>query len=145
MTAQPAAGVPRRRSGATRSLGSIVLGFQIIVVGLGTLAAFGLKVVEPVVAFVGGGIIIVGMIISILLLKNRVGIVLGWIMQVLVALTTFLVPLMGIVSLMFGGMWGYAMVKGQQLDKSNAEHIAALERAELRQQSETQRREDAPE
>jgi hypothetical protein len=39
---------------------------------------------------------------------------------VLVALCAFLVPAMLIVALIFGGMYGYATIKGASLDRRNA-------------------------
>jgi hypothetical protein len=115
---------PRRRRGAAESLGQIVLAFESIIVFLGGLAIYGLKslpaAIEPWWGIVAGAVMAVLMILVSGLLRHRWGIVLGWILQAIVALSALLVPAMLIVALVFGGMWAYATIKGASLDRRNA-------------------------
>jgi Protein of unknown function (DUF4233) len=114
----------RRARGAAESLGSIVLGFESVIVFLGGLAVFGLRAlpagIEPWWGVVAGVVMAVLMIAVSGVLRHRWGIVLGWVLQVIVALAGFLVPAFFLVALIFGGMWAYATIKGASLDARNA-------------------------
>jgi len=115
---------PRRARGAAESLGSIVLAFESVVVFLGGLVAYGLRALpEPIPPWwciVGGSVVAVLMILTGGVLRHRWGIAVGWVLQVVVALSALLVPAMLFVALIFGGMWGYATIKGAALDRRNA-------------------------
>jgi hypothetical protein len=54
------------------------------------------------------------------LLRHRWAIVLGWALQIILALGAFLVPALLLIALIFGGMWAYATIKGASLDRRNA-------------------------
>lgn len=114
----------RRRRGAVESLGSVVLTFESVVVFLGGLAVFGLRAlpdgIEPWWGIVGGVVLAVLMIATAGLLRHRWAIVVGWVLQVLLALGGLLVPSLVLVALIFGGMWAYATIKGASLDRRNA-------------------------
>lgn len=115
---------PRRPRGAAESLGAIVLGFESIVVFLAGLVVFGLKAtpagIEPWWGIVGGAVVALLMIVVSGLLRHRWAIVVGWILQVVVALAAFFVPAILVIALIFGGMWAYATIKGASLDRRNA-------------------------
>ena len=119
----------RRARGATESLASVVLGFESLVVFLGGLAIFGLKTLPAPIpqwwGIVAGSVVAVLMIATVRVLRYRWGIALGWFWQLLIALGAFLVPALGIVALIFGGMYAYATIKGTQLDRRNAAHAAS--------------------
>lgn len=115
---------PRRPRGAAESLATIVLGFESIVVFLGGLVVYGLKAlpasIEPWWGIVAGAVLAALMIATTRLVRYRWGIVLGWVLQAIVLLGAFLVPALAIVALIFGGMYGYATIKGAALDRRNA-------------------------
>lgn len=115
---------PRRRRGAAESLGSVVLGFESIIVFLGGLAVYGLSPLPDAVpdwwGVVAGSILAVAMMMLAGLLRHRWAIALGWAFQLLLALGAFLVPALGIVALVFGAMYAYATIKGGALDRRNA-------------------------
>ncbi|GAA2069211.1 DUF4233 domain-containing protein [Microbacterium hatanonis] len=114
----------RRQRGAEESLGSVVLGFESIVVFLGGLVVFGLRVlpdgIEPWWGIVGGVVLALLMVITSGFLRHRWAIGAGWALQVVLALGGFLVPALLLVALIFGGMWAYATIKGASLDRRNA-------------------------
>ncbi|AOX44482.1 DUF4233 domain-containing protein [Microbacterium sp. CFBP 8790] len=118
----------RRRRGALESLGAVVLGFESIVVFLGGLVVYGLKVlpfgIEPWWGIVGGVVMAVAMVAVAGLLQHRAAIVVGWGLQILLLLGGFLVPALAVVALIFGGMWAYATIKGAALDRQNARRAA---------------------
>ncbi|MRH29911.1 DUF4233 domain-containing protein [Microbacterium sp. SYP-A9085] len=115
---------PRRRRGAAESLGQIVLVFESIIVFLAGLVVFGLKALPAGIpdwwGIVGGAVAAVLMLLVGGLLRHRWALVLGWVLQVVVALAAFLVPAIVVVAVVFGGMWAYATIKGASLDRRNA-------------------------
>ncbi|MDW4572755.1 DUF4233 domain-containing protein [Microbacterium sp. M3] len=115
---------PRRARGAAESLATIVLGFESIVAFLAGLVIYGLKAlpaaIPPWWGIVAGTVLAVLMIVTTRLVRYRWGIVVGWVLQGIVALGALLVPSLAIVALIFGGMYGYATIKGAALDRRNA-------------------------
>jgi hypothetical protein len=114
----------RRARGAAESLGSIVLAFESIIVFLGGLVIYGLKAlpesIPPWWGIVAGTVLAVLMLLTGRFLRYRWGIVVGWLLQAVVLLGGFLVSGLFLVALIFGGMWGYATIKGASLDARNA-------------------------
>ncbi|VXC15906.1 conserved membrane hypothetical protein [Microbacterium sp. 8M] len=121
-SSRPRARRARAPRGLAQKLGSIVLAFEAIVVGLAGLTVFGLKALGPDIApwwgIVGGGVVAVAMLVAAGLMGSRTGIVMGWILQVIVLLSAFLVPAIGLVAIVFGGMWTYAMIVGGRADRA---------------------------
>lgn len=116
----PAQGRAAQPRSVQRSLGSIVLGFELVVVFLGALVVFGLHALPPVQALGGGAVFIVLMIVAILLLRFRVGYWLGWLIQLGVIAAGFLVGMLFIVGVIFTAIWAYAMIAGARLDRRSA-------------------------
>jgi hypothetical protein len=114
----------RRPRGAAESLATIVLGFESLVAFLGGLAIYGLKAlpasIEPWWGIVAGTVLALLMILTTRVVRYRWGIVLGWVLQAIVALGAFLVPALAVVAVIFGAMYGYATIKGAALDRRNA-------------------------
>jgi hypothetical protein len=127
----PAASRPRRRRGAAESLGSIVLVFESVVVFLGGLTVYGLKAlpagIEPWWGIVGGTVLAALMLLTAGVLRHRWGIWLGWALQGILMLGGLVLPALALVGLIFGGMWGYATIKGASLDSRNAVLAAEAE------------------
>ncbi|MFB8386604.1 DUF4233 domain-containing protein [Microbacterium sp. NPDC055910] len=115
---------PRRRRGAAESLASIVLAFESVIAFLGGLVIFGLDTlpdgIERWWGVVAGTTLAVLMILTGRLVRYRWGIAIGWLLQLVVALGALLEPVLIIVALIFGGMYGYATIKGAALDRRNA-------------------------
>ncbi|WP_448004728.1 DUF4233 domain-containing protein [Agromyces bauzanensis] len=122
-TPSPVQPAPAPRS-ARRTLGSIVLGFEVIVVFLAALVIWGLAPTEnstwdlpPWVALAAGGVLILGLVITIGLLRFSWGYIVGWVLQVLIIAAGVLNPAMIIVGALFGGMWWYGMIAGARIDR----------------------------
>lgn len=117
MTAvSPGNGRPRSRS-VKRSLASIVLGFEIIVVFLAALVFNGLGALPPLVALGGGAVIVAVLAATIALLRFPFAYVVGWILQVILVASGFINPVMFVIGGVFAGMWVYSMVTGTRIDK----------------------------
>jgi Protein of unknown function (DUF4233) len=128
---EPTQGPSSAPRSVRRSLGSIVLGFEIIVVFLAALVIWGLAPTEdgafgfpPWVPLVAGGVVILGLIATIGLLRYRWGFLFGWALQVLILATGFLNPAMFFVGLLFGALWWYCMVVGARIDRDRTAAIA---------------------
>jgi len=121
------AGRPRRQRSLRELLGSIVLGFELLVVFLGALVLFGLGSLPAGVALGGGAALIVLMIVAIGLLRNTVGVVLGWIVQVVIVAAGLLVPAFFIVGAIFTAMWAYCMIAAARIDRNNRAAAAAAD------------------
>jgi len=116
-----AAAAPRS---VRRSLASIVLGFEIIVVFLAALVIWGLAPTEngtfdlpPWIALAAGGVLILGLVATIGLLRFRWGYGVGWAIQALILASGLLNPAMYFVGAIFGGLWAYCMVVGARIDR----------------------------
>ena len=117
-SAEPSA--PRRRpSSVKRSLASITLGFELVVIFLAALViAFGPgAVLPPWVMLVVGGVVCVLTVVTIGLLNHEWAYGLGWAVQAVVVLSGFFNPAMFFIGALFAGMWAYSMVTGARLDR----------------------------
>ena len=103
-----------------RSLGSIVLGFESVVMFLAALVAFGLKALPALPALGGGALLCVALVAGAGLLRFRWGYAFGWVLQAAIIASAFLVPVMWIVGVLFVGLWTYCMVVGSRIDREKA-------------------------
>ncbi|PPF14935.1 DUF4233 domain-containing protein [Rathayibacter sp. AY1C3] len=110
------AGRPRRSRTVRESLGSIVLGFEAVIVFLATLVAFGLKAADPVVVLVGGAVVCLALVATLGLLNRPVGFRIGWVLQFVIVASGLLVPIMYVIGAAFVALWTYCMVTGTRLD-----------------------------
>jgi hypothetical protein len=123
--ARPRAVRPRRERTVREMLGSIVLGFEVVIVFLGSLVLYGLHALPAGLALGGGAALIVLMIAGVGLLRFPAGIVLGWIAQLAVVAAGFLVPAFFVVGVIFTAIWTYCMIAGARIDRAkNAAHAA---------------------
>lgn len=111
---------------AQRSLGSMTLAFQSFIIFFGMLAAFGLKVAD------GSTVWITGLTLSIVAIalpgvlgkKGSYGF--GWAFQAFIlslSIFTIFFHWLGYVflvfSMIFMGLWGWAMLAGKTIDTAN--------------------------
>jgi hypothetical protein len=113
---------PRRARSVTESLLAIVLVLEAIVLFFASLAAFGLKVLEPGLPAwaalpLGGGFLIV-LLAASLLLRWPWGMVIGWALQAALIATGILLPPMWIVGTGFALLWIYCFTRGRRIDHS---------------------------
>ena len=71
----------------------------------------------PWVALAAGGVLILGLIATIGLLRYPWAFTLGWVLQVLILAAGLLNPAMYFVGVLFGGLWWYCMVVGARIDR----------------------------
>lgn len=113
---------PRRRS-AQASLGQVVLGFELIVVGLASLTIFGLGALPPALALGGGAAVCVLMLAAIgLMTKYKWAFILGWAVQLIIVLAGFAVTMLFLIGAVFAAIWTFAMTTGAKLDSQKKEN-----------------------
>lgn len=100
-----------------RSLASIVLGFELIVVFLAALVLFGLKSLPPAVALGGGAVLCLVMVATLAMLRHPWAYGVGWAIQVVVIVCGFFNPALFIVGAIFAAMWTYCMINGDRIDR----------------------------
>lgn len=109
-----------------RALGSVVLGFELIVIFLTGLTLFGLNVFQPreIGLMVGFGLCFL-CVLGLALMRTRIGVFIGYTVQLLLVLCGCFLPAIWFVALLFGGLWIYCMVRGAKIDRDRAEFFAA--------------------
>lgn len=122
-------GAEPARRGAPRStqqsLASVVLGFELIIVFLGGLTIFGLYALEPRELGIVIGLVLAALImLALALMRTRVGISLGWIAQIGMLSTGFVLPGLFVAGGLFFGLWIYCMVVGKRIDAERANRAA---------------------
>jgi hypothetical protein len=106
--------------GLRETLGTIVLGLEIVVVFLGALAAWGLGALSPALALGGGLVVLVLAVVAIGTLRTIVGVALGWIVQAILVAGGLLLPELYLVGALFVALWAYCMIVGGRIDRRNA-------------------------
>ncbi|WP_221584361.1 DUF4233 domain-containing protein [Microbacterium sp. G2-8] len=111
----------RRYRTLPEKVGSVVLGFEAIVVFLAGLVIYGLGALPAAVpswwGIVAGSVMLVALIVVSGALRWTWGRVAGWILQLVIAAGALLVPAILLVAVIFGGMWAYAMIGGAKIER----------------------------
>ena len=107
-----------------RTLGSMVLAFESCVVFFGTLVAFGLKVADGPTVWGFGLTFAVILILTPGYLGKPGSYWFGWALQILLLVVSFFVPWMLLISIIFVGFWGWAMIAGYTIDLAKKNRAA---------------------
>ncbi|WP_156221118.1 DUF4233 domain-containing protein [Pseudactinotalea suaedae] len=109
---------------------SAVLTFEIFVIVLAALVAFGLREpgtsVGPIWAVAGGGVLLC--LVAAGLVRRPVGLWLGSLLQVLLIAAGLVVPAMYGVGGVFAVLWVVAILLGRRIDTERAERAALEDR-----------------
>ena len=101
-----------------RSLASIVLAFESLVIALATPVMISIADVRPAVALpVCLGLAVLALLATGLL-RNQVGYALGWVVQVGAVGLGFVVPVMFVLGLAFAAFWVAAIVLGRRIEEA---------------------------
>jgi hypothetical protein len=111
---------PRRTRSVTEMLLSIVLVLESMLVFFVTLTVYGLKALEPAVAFGGGAVLVLALMATTQVLRFSWGIWIGWALQAVLLATGLILPALYIVAALFVAMWVYCFIRGQQIDRQKA-------------------------
>lgn len=120
----------RRRYRTIReTLGSIIVGFELLAIFLCALVFFGLRILPAPVAL-GGGAVVLALAIGLIgVLRFEWGVRAGWAFHILLLATGLLHGGMFFVAGVFLALWAFAMIKGGAIDRERAVVIAEYERA----------------
>lgn len=100
-----------------RSLASIVLGFEAVVIALATPVMISIADVEPRAALsVCLGLAVLA-VVATGLLRFKAGYALGWVVQVGAVGLGFVVPVMFVLGLVFAAFWVTAIVLGRRIEE----------------------------
>jgi hypothetical protein len=111
---------PRQARTVTATLAAMMLATELLVVVLVALALLGLGSVPAGVALGGGGALLVLIAVAAALSSRRIGVVLGWVVQVVLLATFGLNFAVGVVGLIFAAIWTYSMSVGRRIDRRAA-------------------------
>jgi len=107
-----------------RTLGSMVLAFESFVVFFGTLVADGLNVADGPTVWSFGLAFSTILILTPGYLGKTGSYWFGWALQILLLMVSFLVPWMLLISIIFVGFWGWAMIAGYTIDLAKKNRAA---------------------
>ena len=117
-----------------RSLATILLGFETIVVFLGAVVTLGLVSVatepgpvSPLAVIIGGVLLVAAMVALIPLLRYRWSYAVGWALQAIIIATGFITPAMFFVGALFAAMWTYCMITGSRIDHAHPDQPKEIE------------------
>ena len=105
----------------TRRLVGVVLGTQGLAVFFGALVARALAAAKG--SHTSGTFLLIGSLLAAAcildagLLRRPWGITVGWVLQIATLACAFIVPMMLLVGLLFGGLWLTALVQGRNMDE----------------------------
>jgi hypothetical protein len=104
-------------------LGAFVLGFEVIIVlwSIPVAVMAGWRWIEiPNLALIIGGIVLALVMVAVAgTLPRRGAVIAGWVLQVIIVLTGFLVPLMFFIGGIFALLWFYAVRVGTRIDRAD--------------------------
>jgi len=115
----------RRERSVTESLLSIVLVLEALLVFFAMLVAFGLRTIEPGLAFGGGGVLILLLVLAGGVLRHSWGVAFGWVLQAALVAIGIVLPLMYAIGAAFLALWIFCFVRGRQIDTQKAAFLAA--------------------
>lgn len=120
---------PRKRS-ARGMFCSVVLVCEVLVVFFAALVAFGLRSpgtsAGPIWAVAGGAALLC--LVAAGLVRHRVGLWLGSVIQVLLIASGVLVTTMYVVGAIFAALWIVALLLGTRIDRERAQRAAVEDR-----------------
>ena len=113
-----------------KTLCAAVLAFESIIVLLAIVVAVGLGSVSPAVGIPAGLVLMIACIVASASQRRRWGLTLGWVLQVLIVLTGFIVPIMFFLGGVFLLLWFFSIRVGRRTDAIKITRDAAVAAAE---------------
>lgn len=115
----------RRERSASESLLSITLMLEGFLIFFAALSAYGLDVVTPPQALIGGLVFIVLLAVAGRAVRYPAGRVFGFVLQVALIAIGLLLPLMYVIGAGFLALYTFCFVKGRSLDAAKAAYLAS--------------------
>jgi len=105
--------------------GTTVLWSEVVVVFFALLAAYGLRVADPVTLAILAAVAIIWCAVAARMQAGRAGIIVGSSAQVVLLLGGLLVPMMFLLGGIFAVVWVLGVWLGMKIDRERAERAAA--------------------
>lgn len=120
MTGEAVTGAPvngRRGPGRTTArMASLTLTLEAFLVFFGMLGAYRLSGLPPQAVWIGGGALILLALVAAGITRRPGGLILGWLVQVLILATGFVLPAMFVMGALFVLLWWWLLRVGQKID-----------------------------
>ncbi len=97
------------------------LALEAFLVFFATLAASALSDLPGRTLWIGGGVLILVCLLAAGVVRRPGGIAIGWVVQVLVIATGFVLPAMAVLGVVFAALYGWFVVLGGRIDRERAE------------------------
>lgn len=110
-----------------RPIAASILVFEAIIVVLAIPVAISLGDVDPVVAGVGGGALALACLLTAGLLRRPWGYAVGWVLQLVLIASGFVVTAMFILGGLFAILWFVGLRVGRRGEQLRAERWAGVE------------------
>ncbi|GAA2508702.1 hypothetical protein GCM10009859_04550 [Kocuria salsicia] len=128
-------GQPKKKGSVKTMFASSVLSIEAFIVFFAALAAFGLVARDwstpaKVWLMVGAVVLAAVFVMVCAVLRRPWGYAAGWVLQLALIATGFVVPAMFVIGAMCALAWWYAMVKGGSMDRENAQRAEEQRRWE---------------
>lgn len=111
------------RRSTKRMFAATTLTCEALLVFFATLAAYGLVPIEDrhVSYLIVGGVVILLCVLCAGMLRSRAGYALGWILQIVLVASGFVVPMMFVIGFAFAVIWFFALRIGGRVDREKIE------------------------
>lgn len=106
-------------------LAATCLALEAFLVFFATLVASTLVDLPRSTIWAVGGALVLACLVAVGLVRRPVGLVLGWVLQVLVLATGFWVPAMFFMGGLFVAMWVWLLAIGSRIDREKAARLTA--------------------
>lgn len=110
-----------------RVLCSAVLAFEWIVLALGIPVAINVAGVPASAAWVAFAVVSVLTGAALALMRTRAGVWLGWLVQVVAVACGFIVVMLGVLGVVFAGLYFAAIRYGRRVDEIRAQRLSAAQ------------------
>jgi len=116
---------PRRQRSTTEALVSIALGLEAAAAIFVMIAVFALKALDPLPAFLGGGVLILLFLLAAGVQRWTWGVWFGGALQVVLIASGFVLPVLFLVGVGFAALWLWCLVRAKQIERARREYLSS--------------------
>ena len=103
-----------------RTIAASVLVLEALVLFFAAIVAKDLSSLSPSTALTGGGVLALLCVVAAGLVRFRVGIGLGWLLQAVMIATGTVVPMMYFIGVVFAALWAFGLYVGAKVERERA-------------------------
>ena len=107
----------RRGPGRTTArMASLTLSLEAFLVFFGMLGAYRLSDLSPQQVWIGGAVLLLLTLVAAGVARRPGGLILGWVVQILIIATGFVLPAMFVMGALFALLWWWLLRVGMKID-----------------------------